>query len=223
MILPEDRDTIRAMVGDGFNPNHPPKEFDDEYTVRLLMSSRAGCTGGLGVAGLLPLLRQFGIAPTTDTDDYPTDRWDLVSQGTPIRYMGQRGVFAGRETPGLISVKLDGQRAVLEARESDVMLISKPAGHDEKDFEEEPAPAAAVLTEAEAETEPETIDLTSDEVLAVMRDQWSSVKPGSSVIAMDGGIEVEGRYVGMEQNRAELRVLVKGEKRVFPAQRVALG
>jgi hypothetical protein len=159
MITPYDQDMIIAMVGTEYAQN-PPEDFVVEYALRLGMVSRGGGNfQGLGVLGVMQLLRDFKVEPRKKPQVIAVSDWSRVEKDTPVMYQGRRGVYQGPSGEGHILIKMDGYRASIEVPRKDVTL-TKPIVEDvddkvfAKNPDDAPPPRAALLDPEPVEEEP---------------------------------------------------------------------
>lgn len=215
MITPYDQDMIIAMVGTEYAQN-PPKDFVEEYAMRLGMVSRGGGNfQGLGVLGVMQLLRDFKVEPRKKPQMIAVSDWSRVDKDTPVMYQGRRGIYQGPSGEGQILIKMDGYRAAVEVPMKDVTL-TKSIVQDvddkvfSKDPEDAPPPSAALLEEPPEEQEP-------DELL----DTWGNIEAGSEVTAQWRGKEVKAEFVDIDGDN-DVVVLINGSKRKLDASKVTV-
>jgi hypothetical protein len=214
MITPYDQDMIIAMVGPEYAQN-PPEDFVVEYATRLGMVSRGGGNfQGLGVIGVMQLLRDFKVEPKKKPQLIAVSDWSRVDKDTPVMYQGRRGVYQGPSGEGHILIRMDGYRASIEVPRKDVTL-TKPIVEDvddkvfQKDPDDAPPPRAALL-------EPDPVEeKQSDELL----DAWGNVEAGSAVIAQWRGKDVEAEFVDIDGDN-DIVVLINGAKRKLDSSKV---
>lgn len=216
MITPYDHDMIIAMVGPEYAQN-PPEDFVIEYALRLGMVSRGGGNfQGLGVLGVMQILRDFKVEPKKKPKMVAVSDWSRVEKDTAVMYQGRRGVYQGPSGDGQVLVKMDGYRASIEVPQRDVTLTN-PIVEDvddkvfEKDPDDTPPPRAALL-----EPEPEE-NVEKDELL----ESWGNVEAGSAVTAVWRGKEVEAEFVDIEGDN-DVVVLINGSKRKLDASKVTV-
>jgi hypothetical protein len=243
MILPEDQETIIAMVGvHAIDLNAPPKAFVDEYLLRLGMMSRAGKQGCLGPAGMMQLLRDQNIAPVEKKAQAAVSDWTRINQGTPILCAGKRGVYYGPAGSGCVLVQFEGQRARVEVPFSTV-TIAEPIvdGMDDDAFDREPEPPAAKLTEAKPEVVQEATTESKPEAKPEKKkaknsaagvrvddqppepaidqevlDMWGLVDSGTAVKLKVGDEWMPAEFVDCQKDNT-LSVVLDGKKMVVPA------
>lgn len=216
MITPYDQDMIIAMVGPEYAQN-PPEDFVVEYAVRLGMVSRGGGNfQGLGVLGVMQILRDFKVEPKKKPQMIAVSDWSRVDKDTPVMYQGRRGIYQGPSGDGQVLIRMDGYRASIEVPQRDVTL-TKPIVQDvddkvfAKDPDDAPPPRAALLEEEPAEEE------QKDELL----DAWGDVEAGSAVTAVWRGKEVEAEFVDIDGDN-DVVVLINGSKRKLDASKVTV-
>lgn len=213
MILPDDQDTLKAMMGTGMDPLKPPKEFVDEYLLRLGMMSRAGRSGALGPAMLCQLLRDLKMEPKGQPQMVVVSDWSGVAPNTVISYEGRRGVYLGAASDGYCIIRLDGQRSAQEVDRSRVTLALKPVdGIDESAFKREPEPPAAGLLKSEAEKQAEQSAEQPDFERQAILNQWGTVEAGERVHARINGKTVDAEFVDISEERLTLLVVYKGKR-----------
>ena len=160
MITPNDHDLMIAMVGPDFAQN-PPEDFVVEYALRLGMVSRGGGNfQGLGILGVMHILREFKVEPKKKPQVIAVSDWSKVDKDIPIMYQGRRGVYQGPSGEGYVLIRMDGYRASIEGPRRDVTL-TKPIVEDvddkvfERDPDDAPPPARAALLDPDpVEEEP---------------------------------------------------------------------
>jgi hypothetical protein len=159
MITPHDHDMIIAMVGPEF-AQKPPEDFVVEYALRLGMVARGGGNfQGLGVLGVMQILRDFKVEPRKKPKLIEVSDWSRVDKQTAVMYQGRRGVYQGPSGEGHILLRMDGYRALIEVPRKDVTL-TKPVVEDvddkvfERDPDDAPPPRAALLDPEPVEEEP---------------------------------------------------------------------
>lgn len=244
MILPEDQETIIAMVGTAaLDINKPPKEFVDEYLLRLGMLSRAGKMGCMGPLGMMQLLRDFNFVPVEKKQQAAVSDWTKIDQGTPVLVSGKRGTYYGPAGAGCVLVQYDGQRARVEVPFSTVTIAERIVdGMDDSAFEKEPEPPAAKLTEASDSTDvtAEEVQQAAPEKKAVKKaknsaagvrvddqppepaidqevlDVWGLVESGTSVKVKMGGDYLPAEFVDCQKDNT-LSIVLDGKKMVVPA------
>ena len=216
MITPYDQDMIIAMVGPEYAQN-PPEDFVVEYALRLGMVSRGGGNfQGLGVLGVMHLLREFKVEPKKKPQVIAVSDWSKVDKDTPVMYQGRRGVYQGSSGEGHILIKMDGYRASIEVPRKDVTL-TRPIVEDvddkvfDKDPDDAPPPRAALLEQQPAEEE------QKDELL----DTWGEVEAGATVMAQWRGKEVEAEFVDIDGDN-DVVVLINGSKRKLESSKVTI-
>lgn len=216
MITPYDQDMIIAMVGPEYAQN-PPEDFVVEYAVRLGMVSRGGGNfQGLGVLGVMQILRDFKVEPKKKPQMIAVSDWSRVDKDTPVMYQGRRGIYQGPSGDGQVLIRMDGYRASIEVPQRDVTL-TKPIVQDvddkvfAKDPDDAPPPRAALLEEEPAEEE------QKDELL----DAWGDVEAGSTVYAQWRGKEVKAEFVDIDGDN-DVVVLINGSKRKLDASKVSI-
>lgn len=195
------------------DPNNPPKEFVDEYLIRLGMMSRAGRSGDLGPAMLCQLLRDLKIEPKGQPQMTVVNDWSTVAVGAVIDYEGRRGVYVGSSSDGYCTIRLDGQRVAIEVSRNRVTLALKPVdGIDESAFKREPEPAAAGLLKSEEEKQAEQkIEEPNFERQAILN-QWGTVEAGEKVHALINGKTVDAEFVDVSEERLTLLVVYRGKR-----------
>lgn len=216
MITPYDQDMIIAMVGPEF-AQKPPEDFVVEYAMRLGMVSRGGGNfQGLGVIGVMQILRDFKVEPKKKPQMIAVSDWSKVDKDTPVMYQGRRGIYQGPSGEGQILIKMDGYRASIEVPRKDVTLTKPIVDNvDDKVFEKDPddtPPARAALLDPEPVEEGKR-----DELL----DAWGDVEAGSTVYAQWRGKEVKAEFVDIDGDN-EVVVLINGSKRKLDASKVSI-
>jgi hypothetical protein len=230
MILPEDQEIIIAMVGVAIDINNPPKEFVDEYLLRLGMLGRAGRQGGLGALGMMALLRKFEVEPAAKKTPDAVSDWTRVDQGETVMVAGRRARYFGPAGSGCLLIQYEGQRAKVEVPIGTVTRAGKVVdGIDDQAFEKDPEPPAAALTEAGAKKpaakkskKSERVDdqPPEPEVDQEVLNAWGLVDPGSPVKVKIGEDWLDAEFADCQKDDL-LSIVLDGKKMTVAASDVS--
>lgn len=205
MILPNDEDTIRRMLG----TTDIPESIAAEYEKWLRMHHRDGSSGSLGHILCLCLLRHLGLEPPKPVAKMQDVDWRSIPLGTRVVVKDglQRlyGTYRGKVDYGTVGVMLDNSPFVQEINARMVELHSD-------------LPADVVLDEFEdvayeTFTKRDVVDIDDGPNV-----DWSQYKRGQQVWVDDNGQSVDGTF--WQAKDGMVVVKVGAEKVSYPADQV---
>ena len=185
----------------------------DEYDLRIRMLHASGAvTGPLGVHGLIPLLRQFGLAPRVARPQNRIADWQRLEVGTDVLVQdGDRtlkGQYRGAIANGTVAVAIEGRKFVSEFNASQVVLANTILSGPVKKPQEADARLTLVNTDD---------DCATDQV-----PRWSEVPTGTHIRMLVGDDLADGEYVGLAKDKGCVLVTIGGVQHTVGPEDVIL-
>lgn len=211
MILPNDEESIRRMLG----CDEIPAEIEPEYDLWLRMRHRDGATGALGPDLMLCLIRQLKLTPPAAVVTDEQVDWRRVPKGArvvvSVNTGDHLGTYQGKVDFGTLAILLDGDRYV---REINVRYV-KPHHEHSTDLN---------LTDDDTATDAtpgayadQVIDLDDDHRTPV---DWTQYKRGTKVYVQTDEDVFDGTLWQCKQD--ELVVKIGAEKVICDPSQVVL-
>lgn len=206
MILPNDEDTIRRMLG----VQEIPSGIEHEYQLWLRMHHRNGSSGPLGHHLCICLLRHIGLEPPAAVETVEAIDWRQVSIGTRVVVNDGRsnvyGVFKGKIDVGTVGVMLDNSAFVQEVNQRYVRPYV--AHHPDLNLTDDEEFVAF-----ETNATPKDIDLDATPDV-----DWDSVKRGDPVYIVEDESSTEGTFWQLKDGHVIVKV--GSDKMSYPKEAV---
>lgn len=220
-LHPQDLQDFIAMFGEQLIPDG----FEAEYGTWLAMKHRRGGSGSLGDL-MIPLCRQFGLAPPVERQAKHQTIWRAVERGAAVLVTlndtTKKGKFLGLGPFGEVEVTIEGQNWVQAVKPFQVELdtsLSLPSDLNLTPVEKEAmqlfvaTPAEAVTAEDDLPAYDPTADLEDDEEPPKMANpRWYETKPGARLMVELGDDLPDAEFVRLGPNDGELVVKVGDEE-----------
>lgn len=205
MILPNDEDTIRRMLG----VQEIPTSVLPEYVLWLRMHHRDGASGPLGHDLCLCLLRSLKLEPPKVTERAQDVDWRSIPVGTKVvikdGHTTSYGTYRGKVDYGTLGVMIENSAFVQEVNARFVQ--PHQVATDIKVVEEDRNEAYETASRGDE------IDLDEGPIV-----NWEDVKRGDTVYVVDDEASIEGTF--WQRKDGHVVVKVGSEKVSYPQEAV---
>lgn len=230
-IHPQDLQNYIAMLGEQLLP----EGFEAEYEVWLAMSHRRGQAGPIGDL-MIPLCRQFGLAPPVSQKAAEQVLWRTVARNTAVlvtlNEVTKKGTFVGMGPYGEVEVIIEGQAWVQAVKPFqvalDTSLLLPPDLNLSPTEKKAMEPYAVtdlptVVTEDALPSFDPQADIEDEEAPPKMADDsWYSLEPGAVLmVELDGDLP-DATFVGLGPDDGLVSVEVNGEIMFVPEEKVTI-